>query len=466
MLTLEHITYLYPSGKRALDDVSLSINAGERVVVMGANGSGKTTLARIIAGLIEPTRGELRIDLPESLPPVSRIGILFQNPDNQMVSSVVENEIAFALENLATPMAEMEVRVTETLQRFGIEHLRTRLTHELSGGEKQRVALASVMIANPRILILDEPDSFLDSSGKQFLEAELKRLHDEQPEFIEIRITQYPDVAKSYPRMLVFVEGQLGADHQPEKIFGNRGFCEKAGIVTVENEIGHPVSDVADLRFKADALHSVETKDLSFSYVDDQWVIDELSFTWNRGEIIGVAGDSGSGKTTLGQLVAGLLKPTKGELLFFDSDNHLLGLKPRPGWVAAAFQQPERQFFLPTCFEEVAFGPRNFGQTMTRESGSNWLQLVGLEPNEFLERDPFSLSMGEKRRLAFASILSMHPPFIIFDEPTCGLDPKGVGKFIQLTRALKEAAVGQMIISHDRSLLTDVCDRTIRLTRP
>lgn len=466
MVHLSHLQYSYPSGKRALDDVSLSINAGERVVVMGANGSGKTTLARIIAGLIKPTRGEMRIDLPESLPPVSRIGILFQNPDNQMVSSVVENEIAFALENLATPMAEMEVRVTETLQRFGIEHLRTRLTHELSGGEKQRVALASVMIANPRILILDEPDSFLDSSGMQLLESELKRLHEEQPDLIEIRITQYPDVAKSYPRMLVFVDGRLEADHQPSKIFVARAFCNSAGIVNNDSESEHEDSQAIELCTNADVLHSIEAKELSFSYSEDQLVIDDLSFVWSRGEVIGVAGDSGSGKTTLGLLLAGLHKPTKGELLYFDSENYLLGLAPRPGWVAAAFQQPERQFFLPTCFEEVAFGPRNFGQTMTRESGSNWLQLVGLEPNEFLERDPFSLSMGEKRRLAFASILSMHPPFIIFDEPTCGLDPRGVGKFMQLTRALKEAAVGQMIISHDRSLLTDVCDRTIRLIRP
>ncbi len=466
MLKLERLTYSYPSGKRALDDVSLSVSAGERVVVMGANGSGKTTLARIIAGLIVSTRGELRIDLPVSLPPVSRIGILFQNPDNQMVSSVVENEIAFALENLATPMAEMEARVTETLQRFGIEHLRTRLTHELSGGEKQRVALASVMIANPRILILDEPDSFLDASGKQLLESELQRLHEEQPDLIEIRITQYPDVAKNYPRMVVFVDGRLEADHLPEKIFANGGFCERAGIVATNGELDRASAHIIEPHSIADVLHSVEVKDVSFSYSEDQPVIDELSFVWSRGELIGVAGDSGSGKTTLGLLLAGLLKPVKGELLYFDSENHLLGLEPRPGWVAAIFQQPERQFFLPTCREEILFGPKNLGSRLSEDQVASMLTLVGLNPHEFLLRDPLSLSMGEKRRLAFASILSMRPPFIIFDEPTCGLDPKGVGKFIQLTRALKEAAVGQLIISHDRSLLTDICDRTIRLTRP
>jgi energy-coupling factor transport system ATP-binding protein len=468
MLTLDHLTFSYDSGKLALDDVSLSINASERVCIMGANGSGKSTLARLIAGLVEPTRGAIQIDLPESLPQVSRIGILFQNPDNQMVASVVENEIAFALENLAMPMAEMEPRVLATLSRFGIEHLRTRLTHELSGGEKQRVALASVMIANPSILILDEPDSFLDASGKLMLSAELERLHAEQPDLIEIRITQYPEVAKQYPRLLVFAEGKLAADHSPTKIFANVEFCRKVGLRYDENLSTDTKSNIwitESARNEAQP-NSIEVKSVSFEYIEDQTIIDELSLTWNRGEIIGIAGDSGSGKTTFGQLLCGLLKPTSGEVTFYDADNHLLSLKPKPGWVVGAFQQPERQFFLSTCREEIGFGPRNIGMKLTDDQISSLMELVGLNPHEFLLRDPFSLSMGEKRRLAFAAILSMQPPFVVFDEPTCGLDPEGVGRFVSLARRLKQAETGQVIISHDLDLLRGLCDRIINITRP
>ena len=465
MITLENLTFSYDSGKRALDDVSLSVSEGERVCIMGANGSGKSTLARILAGLITPTRGTLRIDLPETTSPGSRVGILFQNPDNQMVASVVENEIAFALENMAMPMTAMEPLVLETLKRFGIEHLRTRLTTELSGGEKQRVALASVMISTPAVLILDEPDSFLDASGKEMLTRELDRLHDEQTSLIEIRITQYPEVAKHYPRLMVFSEGKLVADHEPARIFANTEFCRKAGLAYIAPTL--PESAVRSLIVQRPhsgaTTQSIELKSVTFEYIEDSRVIDDLDLTWNRGETIGVTGDSGSGKTTLGLIICGLLKSTRGETLFFDSANHLLGMSPKPGWVVGAFQQPERQFFLPTCREEIAFGPNNFGQKLSDDQISCYLELVGLNPHEFLLRDPFSLSMGEQRRLAFAAVLSLGPSFILFDEPTCGLDPEGVGRFVSLSRALKQAGVGQMIISHDHPLLQTTCDRIVSL---
>jgi energy-coupling factor transport system ATP-binding protein len=138
-------------------------------------------------------------------------------------------------------------------------------------------------------------------------------------------------------------------------------------------------------------------------------------------------------------------------------------MSAKPGWVVGAFQQPERQFFLPTCREEIAFGPGNFGQKLSEDQISCFLELVGLNPHEFLLRDPFSLSMGEQRRLAFAAVLSLAPSFILFDEPTCGLDPEGVGRFVSLSRALRQAGIGQIIISHDHPLLQTTCDRAISL---
>ena len=171
MLRFEDVSYRYAEdAPEALREVSVTVNPGEAVAVMGANGSGKSTFVRLAARLHEPSKGWVKVT--DRAGRETPVGILFQNPDNQMVAVTVEKEIAFALENLATPLDEMEERITDTLARFGISHLRRRLTAELSGGEKQRVALASVMISEPEVLVLDEPDSYLDQAGKIALREE------------------------------------------------------------------------------------------------------------------------------------------------------------------------------------------------------------------------------------------------------------------------------------------------------
>ncbi|PWB68343.1 hypothetical protein C3F09_11850 [candidate division GN15 bacterium] len=262
----------------------------------------------------------------------------------------------------------------------------------------------------------------------------------------------------------------------------------------------------------------VRTRDISFGYATGASIINVLSLEWRRGETIGLVGPSGSGKSTLGALLCGLVKPTQGRIEFlaepstsdtltspnqtpqdgstssrgaasatkrsqfwsFVSKLRLLrrpvkdgpprndeatGLQVqcRPGTVIGAFQQPERQFFLKTCAEEVAFGPKNIGEALLEIEVGEYLSLVGLEPSRFGSRDPFSLSMGEKRRLAFAAILSMNPVFVVFDEPTCGLDPEGVGRFVRLSKALHEQKVGQIIISHDGDLVKGLCERVVYL---
>jgi energy-coupling factor transporter ATP-binding protein EcfA2 len=202
MIQVEKVSFWYDRNLQpVLNEISLTVNEGESVCIMGANGSGKSTLARILADLLSPAEGQLTITHPNGLPEDSlrQVGILFQNPDNQMVAMVVEKELAFALENQGMPMPEMEERVSEALRSMQITQLRRRLTNELSGGEKQRVALAAVMIQNPPILVLDEPDSFLDEAGRKLLKHELAVLRELTPDLIEIRITQYPHVARTYP---------------------------------------------------------------------------------------------------------------------------------------------------------------------------------------------------------------------------------------------------------------------------
>ena len=466
MITLDRITYSYPGQPPVISDLSLSISTGESICIMGANGCGKSTLARIIAGLTAPQSGTVRIEVPDHTVPslnemIQRpVGILFQNPDNQMVAVTVDKEIAFALENANVSMPHMARMVADTLELFGISHLRHRMTTELSGGEKQRVALAAVMVSRPPVIVLDEPDSYLDEAGKRLLTDALARMHADDSHLIEIRITQYPQVAKQYKRLVVMHEGGIVADSDPNRILADHESCQQVGL-RYRNET--VVTDSVPLAKKRYCpTSSIRLNGVSFGYHKKSPIITNLSLEWRRGETIGLVGPSGSGKSTLGALVCGLLKPTEGKIEFL-ADSGAIIASASPGTVIGAFQQPERQFFVATCAEEVAFGPTNLGVTLTDDETAAYLNLVGLDAERFLKRDPFSLSMGEKRRLAFAAILSMSPAYVVFDEPTCGLDPEGVGRYMRLSKALHEQKVGQIIISHDGDLIKGLCDRVVYL---
>jgi energy-coupling factor transporter ATP-binding protein EcfA2 len=470
MIDLDHISYWYPRRtEAALRDVTVQIRDGEALCVMGRNGSGKSTLIKLIAGLIPPARGKLAVDgRAQAGSPDMRVGILFQNPDNQMVATLVEKEIAFALENRAMPQAEMEPAVAQALRQFGIEHLCRRLTSDLSGGEKQRVALASVMVQEPAVLLLDEPDSFLDQSGRQNLAAELERLHAQDHRLIEIRITQSAQIARQYPRLMVLDSGAVVADGNPTELLGDSRLCALAGLtvpdaramqVTIPERVRNARHDGAG------RLQAAHLKDITYGWPMSPPVFEKLSADFAAGETVGLIGPTGAGKSTIGLLLAGLASPSKGEVVYVDSTGWPLKLKDIRGELALVLQQPERQFFLETCAQEVAFGPKNLGRPLSDDETGEFLAMVGLHPARYAGRDPFSLSAGEKRRLAFATVLAMEPSLVIFDEPTAGLDGEGVGRFISLSHALKSMNLGQLVISHDGDVVRQVCDRVLYLTR-
>ncbi|HKK21061.1 MAG TPA: ATP-binding cassette domain-containing protein, partial [candidate division Zixibacteria bacterium] len=245
MIKFQNVNFRYRDDLPfALKNINLEIHPGESVCVMGANGSGKSTFAKFIAGLLTVQQGRFAVvgDESKELP----VGIIFQNPDNQMVAVIVDKELAFALENLGTPLADMVNRVDAILDKFGIRELRHRLTTELSGGEKQRVALASTMIFQPDILILDEPDSFLDSDGKHALESELEQVTRAKPSMITIRISQYPDVARKYRRVLLFNDGSILADSSADKILSDTELLSQCGLVYEEDGLRHLSMPVFD----------------------------------------------------------------------------------------------------------------------------------------------------------------------------------------------------------------------------
>ena len=456
MITCDHLSYRYPDAPGpALDNVTLTVRPGERLAVMGPNGSGKSTFARLLAGLLTPTEGQIRI--ASSIVGAMRndlVGMLFQNPDNQMVSVLVDKEVSFALENRAVPMGEMELRVADTLAAFGVSHLAKRLTSQLSGGEKQRVALASVMIYNPPVLVLDEPDSYLDAAGRRLLRAALARLHDEQPDLVEIRVTQYLEIARRYPRLLVFGDGELQADGPPERILADEERAIHLGLIAQNSVLDkeRPSSNT-----RAAATSVIELDRVTFAYPRTETrLLNEVSAQFLAGEKVALVGPTGSGKSTLGLLLTGLIKPHGGKVLYRASDEESGAKRPV---ISAVFQQPERQFFLPTCADEIAYGPRNGGRTLNQAKIARYLELAGLEPLRFSDRDPLSLSVGEKRRLAFAVVLALEPDFVLFDEPTAGLDPEGVTRFLNLAKRQTLAGKGVIFITHERLVVEQLADR-------
>ena len=460
MVSLDDVIVSFADSRApVLDRVSLHIGAGGSVAVMGANGSGKSTLAAVIAGLLKPRAGRVTIDA------INRnhttVGVLFQNPDNQMVATTVEKEVAFALENSEVPLAIMEAQITATLERFRISHLRTRLTNELSGGEKQRVALASVMVQQPPVLILDEPDSFLDEAGRRALQDELARLHQAQPDLVEIRITQYSAIARRYPRLVVLHRGRVVADGSPPEIFADHSSCVAWGIAMPDT--GRFSSDQPRWIRQTPRIATIAGRNLGFRYGGNQPLLSRLDLDLTAGQCLGIVGPSGAGKSTLAMLACGLLPPDEGTVVCRDAAGGVISWNDSRGRVVLIMQQPERQFFLPTCREEVAFGPNNLGQTFAPDQADQMLRLVGLDPGQFSGRDPFTLSEGEKRRLAFAAVLSMAPDVVLFDEPTCALDQEGVARFLHLAQSLKSLGVVLAVITHEGQVLRRVADNILYL---
>ncbi|MFH1701664.1 MAG: energy-coupling factor transporter ATPase [Candidatus Zixiibacteriota bacterium] len=452
MIKFENVTFSYGEDSRAiLNKLNLSINSGEQIAIMGGNGSGKTTLGMLMCGLLRPQAGTISIKNKVESGIIPGFGFLFQDPDNALVATTVEREIAFTPENLNYPQPKIERIVNQTLMDFGLEIFRDRLVWNLSGGEKQRLSLAGVFAAAPKILFLDEPSSYLDFNSAQKLDTVLEEMCGKNGGITIIRVTQYPSVAEKYSRVLIIDRGQVVKDDCPDKVFSDLDALRRAGLrpplkylIPLDNRKTYLNSDRKTL--------STNIEKISFSYgSQNTGVLNDLTLTINRGEVIGLAGESGSGKSTLAQILCGIYKPDKGRIRF--QTGH--------GRAVMSFQQPERQFFLDTVYNEVAYGIKNNieSSSLLDKRVKDSLKLAGLTPELFVSRDPHTLSGGEARRLAFAIVLALEYEMIIFDEPTCGLDENGIRHFSRMVRRLKSDDKAILIISHNGDVLGELADR-------
>jgi len=481
MIIANNLTFAYPGQSPILKNINLTISPGSYVTLMGPNGSGKSTLALLIKGILTPSSGSVTVDGLSTIDDSShfeimkRVGLVFQNPESTMVSTSVETELAFGLENLGVPRDEMNERVDETLQRFDLEHYRHTNPTNLSGGEKQRLALASVMIMKPYYLILDEPTALLDPQGQMsLLDSVQSAVNDGST---VIHITQFSFEALLSDRLIVLDESGFCFDGKPDEVLSKskeyrscgREFMNSLGEIPVCGEETHTTTP-DDVVQSSSIVNEKEESKISDKSVEivlegisyrydkgtpfEKCALNNVSLTFTGGTSTVIFGASGSGKSTLLEITAGITSPTQGKI-------HVNGNPV----CAMAFQLPEDQMSGDTIESYIDFGPRNIGvpENERDEVISEALLAVGLEPDEYRNRDPFTLSGGEKRRVALAGVLAMKPEVIVLDEPTAGLDRRGMDLVIKFLEEYMENGCTLLFSTHDFEVASCLGDNAVVL---
>ncbi|XTZ18576.1 ABC transporter ATP-binding protein [Micromonospora echinospora] len=451
----------------ALRDVDLRVEAGERVLLLGASGAGKSTLLAALAGLLPEDSGE-RVGTVEvdGLPPHEardRVGVVFQDPESQLVMARCGDDVAFGLENRGVPTERIWPRVDEALALVGFPYPRDRPTAALSGGEQQRLALAGALALRPGLLLLDEPTANLDPAGAALVRRAVAEAVDADTTLILVEHR----VAEALPlvdRVVVLAAGGgVRADGPPERVFAEHGAALAADGVWVP---GHPVPPRRAVAPAGEVLLTAERLGLPPRLAPTDLAV-------RAGEALAVLGPNGAGKSTLALLLGGLLRPGTGRLTasgeLADADRRT----PPHRWRAPAlarrigsvFQDPEHQFVTGTVFDELALGPRRTGrpEDAVRATVDDLLERLRL--TRLAGANPFTLSGGEARRLSVATALATAPRLLVCDEPTFGQDRRTWSELVDLFAGLRDAGHGVVTVTHDADFVDALADRRVTLDR-
>jgi len=479
-LIVENLSFRYRSREElAIKNINLTIEPAQVVLLAGASGCGKTTLIRCINGLIPRSyKGDLtgRVLLQGqevkdlSLARISQlVGTVLQDPERQILGSFVMNEVAFGLENLGWDREEIRRSVDTTLERLKISNLRDRQTNYLSGGEKQKVALAGVLAMKPNILVLDEPLASLDPASAQEALDLVRRLADEGMTVLMVE-HRVEDVLRIHPERVLFMkEGQIQFDGPPERIQNNVEYREvklpaKMIIAAAHEDPAPP--DILPLPAATEKLQApiVEFNNVAFSYESGPEILHEVNLKINRGDVIAVLGPNGAGKTTLVKHAIGLLKPSSGQVLVNGRDTHQLSVAEIASTLGYVFQSPSHMLFAPTMREELAFGPTNLKHSseLIQEEVRQAVEIVNL--GGFEETPPLSMSFGQQKRVSIAAILSMRSRILVMDEPTAGQDYKNYMAFMKSILQLPtfEAI---LFITHDIDMAVIFANRVLMVNK-
>lgn len=500
IVSLAHVTLSY-GDLRALDDVSLNVRRGERLCVLGANGSGKSTLASVICGLLAPDAGEVALvgekafangaaDFDAYRRARRKLGLVFQNPEDQIVTSVVEEDVAFGPENLGLPPERIEHLVRRELHRVAMERYAKADPARLSGGQRQRVTIAGALAMEPRVLVLDEPSSSLDVRGRRSVMKVVEKLRGVG--CTVVHVTHFMDEALGADRVVVLDHGRVALAGTPQEVFSHVDEIRTLGLEEpfagrLSSQLQERGMDIAWTCDEDVLLHElarrtgghvcrhvrpaaattphptaapvVLAKDVHFSYEQSRrWrrganvapaALDGVTLEVPRGAHVALVGQTGSGKSTLLRLVAALEVPDQGSIevdgIPTADRRHRRQLHGRVGYV---MQRPERQLFAETVAQDVAYGPTNLGLSPqdVEERVRRALALVGLSGKD--DTSPFQLSGGQQRLCALAGILAMEPDLLVLDEPTAGLDPRGRRNLRRILCDLNAAGTTLVEVTH------------------
>ena len=513
-LHLDHLSFRYQhpeSGTRALAiaDVSLRVQRGEMVVVMGATGAGKTTLAKCLNRTIPAFQGgmlsgeitllgrRLRDEGVAELAGI--VGLVSQDFEAQLFATNVMQEVAFGMEQLGVPADEMRQRLPRALAAVGLGGFERRDPATLSGGEKQRLAIAATLALQPTILVFDEPTTDLDPIGKLEIFAVLAAMR--RDGYTLIVIEHEVAAAEVADRVIIMSEGRIVADGVPAHVLARVEFLDQHGVrppdlsrLAARLGLDPPPGSLDEaervIRGLGTSLRSekvvdemrshpspprtpgpdlqppvlVEAENVAYRYVDGNAALHGVNLQVREGEFLALIGQNGSGKTTLAKHLNGLMRPTQGRVLLRATNISTLPLNRVASDVGYVFQNPDHQIFAASVFDEVAFGPRNFGVSEIEVQGrvATALNAVGLRGLE--AEDPFLLSKGHRQRLAVASLLALQPQLLILDEPTTGLDYGEQRRMMDLLKRLHQQGMAVLMITHSPWVVAEYAKRGVLMS--
>ena len=512
LFSLHRVSFQFPSAAtRALTELSLEIQAGDWVAVAGANGSGKTTLIRHLNGLLIPTQGKVLVDgldtrLPDNRPVIfQRVGMVFQNPEDQIIASSIEEDVAFGPENLGLPSAEIHRRVEGALRRVGLWEARQRSPHLLSAGQMQRLVLAGVLAMRPRCVIFDEATSMLDPAGRQMALEMMADLHAEG--LTVIFITHLMDEIAWANRLILLDHGRVAVDGPPGEVLRDSARLELLGLeqppaaalagrlrrffpalpalqsVLKSQDLLAALPGAGEFNSRITALTPVAgaaipaviecentgpvvaVRGLVHTYMREtplaQRALQDVDLTVAAGRSHGLAGQTGSGKSTLLQHLNGILRPQVGTVQVgpYHLEDRATATRDVITFAGLVFQNPETHFFEQFVGDEIAFGPRQLKIRDSLAERVRWaMDLVGLPFEEFKDRPVYALSGGEKRKVALAATLAFKPALLLLDEPAAGLDPHSHRDLIARLKILQSEGELIVISSHNMEDMVELAE--------
>lgn len=512
IINVDDVSFSYGTQtEQALSHISLSVNKGDFIGIIGPSGAGKSTLAACLSGAVPHHYtgtffGSVMVDGHDtcevSLTDVSQIvGSVLQDIDTQMVASIVEDEMLFGLENFGVPHDKIEQRLSETLETVGISDLRDREIATLSGGQKQKVAIAAILAMRPRVLVLDEPTAALDPASSTLVFETLREANRTLGITIVVVEQKVALLSEYCNRVLVLNHGEIALQGEPHEVFAHTDELRAIGVdcprvTRIFNSLqtdglvsGTPcldvdeaerlISDIVDpvhavieaqapagsphapsLRPHAKDAEPVLTFDhVEFAYPNGGAAVHDLNLTLYPGELVGIVGQNGAGKTTLTKLLTGLLKPASGSVRVTGLDTAAVPTSRIAREVATLFQNPDRQICKDTVLNEVAFGLELTG--IDRAEALRRAQLVidrfGLPADEA----PFSLSRGQRQMVALASVVVVEPKIVVLDEPTSGLDYRECMTVMETVRTMAERGCAVIMVCHDMEVVSDFAERIV-----